>query len=32
MNAVGDLDADSSLSTYYVNDQTNEIAKIGAPF
>jgi len=32
MNAVGDLDADSSLSTYYVNDQTNEIAKEGAPF
>ena len=32
MNAVGDLDGDSNLSTYFVNDINNEIVKVGAPF
>ena len=32
MNAIGDLDEDSSLSSFYVTDSTNEIIKEGAPF
>ncbi len=32
MNAIGDLDADSSLSSFYVTDSTNEILKKGGTF
>ena len=32
MYAVGDLDGDSSLSSFFVNDSTNEILKDGGTF
>ena len=32
MDAIGDLDGDSSLCTFYVTDSTNEILKKGAAF
>ena len=32
MEAYGDLDADSAISTFYVTDSTNEILKTGGTF
>jgi type IV pilus assembly protein PilA len=32
MAAIGDLDSDSALCTFYVTDSTNEVTKLGAAF